>query len=99
MCWRHVRLTLFVAAIVSGCAAAPVSVNPEVNDDQSANAEVSATPGATSLSEYLHDADPKSLRRCRKEAPTGSNVNRTKCGPPRDDRELLPLITSPPVSL
>lgn len=99
MCWHYVGLTLFVAAIVSGCAAAPVSVEPEVNGNQSANAEVSVTPGASSLREYLYDTDPESLRRCRKEAPTGSNVKRTQCRPPRDDRELLPLITSPPVSL
>lgn len=94
--WRYVGLTFVMVAIIAGCASAPI--NTESGNDVSDAVDHAVDDEPVANMDYLGGADPKSIRRCREVAPTGTYIKRIVCGPPRDDRALISIISSPPNS-
>ena len=89
---RHVGITFFAAAIVAGCVSAP----REIESENAVDIDGTNHDGPVTDVNYLGGARPEGIRRCRKEASTGTYVKRIVCGPKRDDRNLLEVIASPP---
>ncbi len=97
MSWCHVRLSyVIMAAIIAGCAATPDDTASGKDVSDSSDVEHVVYGKSVASTDYLEGAPPESIRRCRKEVRTGTRVARTICGPPRDDTEKIPLISSPP---
>ena len=82
---------------MAGCASAPTAIKSEpVVDqavksepvvDQAVNVDQSFSDGPVGLGVH-----PDRIARCRKEAPTGSHVQRRVCGPKKDDIKMLGVI-------
>jgi len=104
MFWHQIEITFFTVAIIAGCASAPSDIESDIeleNDvNKVVNVDHTVDDGPVTFKDYLDSTDPNSVRRCRKEAHTGSRIKRTVCGPQKDDIDLLRVIggTSGPVS-
>ncbi len=96
MLCRHVGLTFLMTAIIAGCASAPTDIESEKQAANAVDVDPTIRDGGVAYKDYLSGVDPDSVNRCRKEAQTGTYVKRIVCGPKRDDRDLLEVITSPP---
>jgi len=93
----HVKLSyVIVSVIIVGCASTPGDTGFERDVSNAGDVDHAVTNEPVASTDYLDGAPPERVRSCRKEAPTGTRVERTICGPPRDDTEKIPLISSPP---
>ncbi len=82
-----------MATIVAGCVSAPLGGEAEQEARQTGKS-VANGPGV--IEETLSDSDLENPYGCRKETTTGTRVKRRTCKPPRDDTQLIPLISAPP---
>lgn len=92
MCLRLVGITIFMATMMAGCAAAPTAIESENVIEHRVRAGHTSNDGPVRNSDYVEGTHPVHIALCRKEAPTGSRVRRTICEPKRDDSELFSLI-------
>jgi len=92
----QIGLAFSIAAILTGCASVPTDTESDLGANDTANVDRAVFDSPVVNTNYLGGAGPESIRACRKEATTGSYVKRMVCGPKRDDRNLLAVITSPP---
>ena len=91
---RYAGLTFLMSAIISGCVSTPV--DGESGDGVTEAVSHAGDDVPVGDTDFLGGADPKNVRTCRYMAPTGTYVKRKICGRPRDDRALIPVISSPP---
>lgn len=96
MLCRQIGLAFSIAGILTACASVPTATESDLDANDVADVDRAVIDNPVADTNYLGDAHPDSIRECRKVATTGSYVKRTVCGPNRDDRELLQVITSPP---
>ncbi len=92
MFWRLLGITIFIATMMAGCAAAPTAIESENVIGHRVLAGHTSNDGPVRNSDYVDGTHPNHIVQCRKEAPTGSRVRRTICEPKRDDSELFSLI-------
>jgi hypothetical protein len=85
-----------MTTIIAGCASAPTDNESEKQATDAVDVDQTVRDGGVAYKDYLSGVDPDSVNRCRKETQTGTYIKRTVCGPKRDDRGLLTVITSPP---
>jgi len=95
MLCRQIGLAFSIAAILTGCASAPTDTESDLDAKGSDDVDRAVFDSPVAETNYLGDAGPEHIRVCRKEATTGSYVKRMVCGPRRDDRGLLQVISSP----
>ena len=95
MYWRHVGI-IFCMKMIAGCASAATDINSDNNTNHGVDADDPVYNDPVAYKVYLKGVDPDRFNRCRKEVPTGSHLERIVCGPKRDDRDLIPLLSSPP---
>ena len=96
MLCRYSGLTFIMATILGACASSPADIGSEGSASNAVGNDPMISDDGVSNVDYLSGADPESINKCRKEATTGTYVKRIVCGPIKDDRELLHVITSPP---
>ncbi len=96
MLCRQIGLAFSIAAILAGCASMPTDTASDLDATDVADVDRAISDSPVANTNYLGGAGPDSIRKCRKEATTGSYVKRIVCEPKRDDREKLAVITSPP---
>lgn len=96
MLCRHRGLSFLMTAIIAGCASVPTDIESEEQAIDAVDVDPALRDGGVAYKDYLYGVDPDVVNRCRKETQTGTYIKRTICGPKRDDRDLLTVITSPP---
>ena len=92
MSWRLVGITIFVATMIAGCAAAPNAIESENVADHRGLAGHTFNDEPVRNADFFDDTQPDYAVQCRNVAPTGSRLRRTICGPQKDDSELFSVI-------
>ena len=95
MVWHQVGFFIVTTSIIVGCASAPIDMDSEKEVNRAVDVDYTVNDGSVASKDYLDNADPDSVRKCRRGASTGSRVSRPVCGPEKDNSGLLTVIGSP----